>query len=253
MLLSSQSDNDYLLQAYKEKLERQIKGADELASTAPEAAVPGNENKRRENEYLNQIAQLEAENEALRKSMKSLEDAQQINEEMAKQQRSEEEDSEFQEIMTDHDLNYPVLPDEPEEDEYEEPRTINRKRGSWHKLIQGDQGSGTMEDIIDYQFDDEQEDNPSFGHAGIRHQQSDPLVVQGADAPVAAESRSSENINEKKGPDAAVLFEPVGSETVGKRKEDNRERTATADVVTLTVAAIALLCSVIFIVFTAVQ
>ena len=197
MLLSSQSDNDYLLQAYKEKLERQIKGADELASTAPEAIVSGNENNRLDNEYLSQIAQLEAENEALRKSMKSLEDAKQINQEIDEQQGSEEDDSEFQEIMTDHDLNYPVLPDEPEEDEYEEPRGINRKRGSWHKLIQGDQGSGTMEDNIDNQFDTEQEDNPSFGHAGIRHQQSDPLLVQGVVAPVAAESRS----DEKKGPD----------------------------------------------------
>ena len=52
--------------------------------------------------------------------------------------------------------------------------------------------------------------------------------------------------------DTPVEFQPVKTaETV--KDHDSGRRTATTDVVTLTVAAVALLCSMIFIVFTAVQ
>ncbi|KAL5263808.1 hypothetical protein ACHWQZ_G005017 [Mnemiopsis leidyi] len=248
----NQNDNDFLLQAYKEKIERQIKGSDELVSSAPEYYVQGNDNNRHENEYLSQIAQLEAENEMLRNNMKSLQvqDSHQINEGVEGEFSSVEENPDFLEVeaMTDDDLNYPVLPAAPEEEgEDQEPQTINRKRGSWHKLIQGDQSQGTMEDVPDYQFNAEQGGNPSFGHAGIVHQQSS-LLDQGVKAPVVAAAEGAHNPEKKD--DGIVLFQPV--ETAGESKGDSG-RTATADVVTLTVAAIALLCSVIFIVFTAVQ
>ena len=174
--------------------------------------------------YLKELAQLKVENEALKKELAGL-------------------DNQNEEVITDNDLNYPVLPDTPKLLD----SAIERKRGTWHTL-----------DLDDDEPPKEQEQlgqagNPSFGHVGIERTNLSP----DAEKIISIDTDNKENVNEKSSNQDYPVFKAVatatGDDIIGEERGRDEKKTATTDVVTLTVAAIALLCAAVFIVFTAVQ
>ena len=227
-----QSDEKFILQAYKEKLEGLVNDAEKLKSHAPNRyskLLTGNSKETSDSKvsdhdsiYLDQIAQLKADNKALKDSIKSLHNQNIVD-------STNNGDHENQEAITDDDLNYPVLPDS--DIPVLQNSVIERKRGgSWHKLV------------LQEPSDSEEADNPSFGHAGI------------AKTNILPKSHKLVENAGNEGDIADPVFKAVGSGGENAEIEvKDKEKTATTDVVTLTVAAIALLCAVVFIVFTAVQ
>ncbi|XP_063676461.1 uncharacterized protein LOC134812817 [Bolinopsis microptera] len=239
--VSPQSDefiesDTFILETYKNKLEEM--DAKNLKSHAPTHKLLGTDSDKtsvskvsnHDEIYLEELAQLKVENEALKKELAGLEQKTDL-------------DNQNEEVITDNDLNYPVLPDTPKLLD----SVIERKRGTWHTLDLDDDEPPKEQERL------EQAGNPSFGHVGIGRTNLSP----DAEKIISTDTVNKENVNEKSSNQEYPVFKAVATATGDDKIEVERGRdekkTASTDVVTLTVAAIALLCAAVFIVFTAVQ